>query len=1176
MTTAEDKEPKDIHDALPERVSRGTVSERAANKRISEIEREQSKRPSEEKALISKYNVEKQQRGRLKQIKQDDQELSVSANSRLNEYQKRALEKRIRYSQHKTNKTVRSKLQTYKAKRYESAVAAADAQVVLHTQEAGFLQAEHDLEFTTRLKQVDLKRRFLDENTSRHIYDLKLDSFGPYGCKFDRSGRYSVLFGQRGHLALMDSHQLCLHHEFHVQERVRDACFLHNFGLLAVAQINHVYVYDDMGVEIHKLGEHSDPMALEFLPYHWLLASVGRSGLLKYQDTSTGEVVSTLRTKLGPCDVMRQNPSNAVVHLGHSNGTVTLWSPSSSQYLVKLQCHKGAPVTSMAIDLSGNTMVTGGADRQIKIWDLRMFQCTHAYFCDAGTPSSLDISQRNVLGVGHSGHATFWAPEALKKKVKQPYMHHAMSSTSVETLRFRPFEDVCAIGHSQGMSSIVIPGSGEPNLDTTEYNLDPHQDKKQRREAEIRALMDKLDPNMITLDPEQIGGMEESNPENLQERLRDIREEAEARDSWKIKKQRTKRRGRSKIQTQLRRKQANVIDRQILKLREARDKEKLSSSREDDALTHSTSMEDQRLMDSAPKALKRFFNVQSSIQDRTIDESATAASTKWRKGKSNLMFKGSIMNALVAYAIITFICSLEFVQGTEEASSLVHEEFLIPREEQASHIPAPMVGLSTGSCSSLTTCENCTNTYSCHWCERTESCHTRGSFYGCSWGSTCHKSDPPKPKENSTCAAHTSCVECTLASHFCHWCEHDNACHAVGSPYGCTVGVDCYSNDRCRRKTSEPLPGGLFNSDIPMSSLVIILTIGFILVGCLTCCHYVTTNVKGAYDDLATITMAASMAPMSVIGGNNGQFYSTLDPHPEEEEGEEESINAPTTSPEVQQQPPAGSVDANQKEMQGDEQVKLGDAEAGAHDAFSSHDFLAEANTYAITNDSPSGQNAARPLLHPSFNGSVLGTMHESSHMRRLYTCCTIIYAVFVVLVLTLVGASILFYPQKPLYSVCNDAVAWKRIMTNIATFKFDASFEILLSLSNPNHLGAFLDRGKGSYLFEGKQVGTFEIPPVAADAMAISDIMLIAHVSPDRQQALQLIDAYYLGKLLLEAEFEGTVRIPALFDSTFDIHVKSIVVDVNALADRSLCHCPTWDDRKNHTTDAPIFLFEG
>jgi len=49
---------------------------------------------------------------------------------------------------------------------------------------------------------------------------------------------------------------------------------------------------------------------------------------------------------------MTQNPRNAIIHLGHSSGTVTLWSPNMQTPLVKMLCHTG-PVTAVAVDPSG-------------------------------------------------------------------------------------------------------------------------------------------------------------------------------------------------------------------------------------------------------------------------------------------------------------------------------------------------------------------------------------------------------------------------------------------------------------------------------------------------------------------------------------------------------------------------------------------------------------------------------------------------------------------------------------------------------------------------------------------------------------------------------------------------------------------------------------------------------
>ena len=87
-------------------------------------------------------------------------------------------------------------------------------------------------------------------------------------------------------------------------------------------------------------------------------------------------------------------------------------------------------------------------------------------------------------------------------------------------------------------------------------------------------------------------------------------------------------------------------------------------------------------------------------------------------------------------------------------------------------------------------------------------------------------------------------------------------------------------------------------------------------------------------------------------------------------------------------------------------------------------------------------------------------------------------------------------------------------------------------------------------------------------EGMAITDLMLIARVTPNRHQAVQMANAYYKGNLVLEAEFTATLRVPALFDFTYNADIKDITVYVNELSDRSLCHCPSWD---NGTTSLPF-----
>jgi hypothetical protein len=122
----------------------------------------------------------------------------------------------------------------------------------------------------------------------------------------------------------------------------------------------HTHTHDTR----RALQEHTEVRRLEFLPQHFLLASVGAGGVLRYQDTSTGAIVAQHRTRGGPCDVLRQNPWNGVLLCGHANGTLTMWTPNITTPVVKMLCHHG-PTQSLAVDASGRYMVTTGADKQV-------------------------------------------------------------------------------------------------------------------------------------------------------------------------------------------------------------------------------------------------------------------------------------------------------------------------------------------------------------------------------------------------------------------------------------------------------------------------------------------------------------------------------------------------------------------------------------------------------------------------------------------------------------------------------------------------------------------------------------------------------------------------------------------------------------------------------------------
>lgn len=172
--------------------------------------------------------------------------------------------------------------------------------------------------------------------------------------------------GKRGHIATYDCLRTEVGMELQLEEEVHDVHFLHNETMFAAAQQKYTYIYDHKGVELHCMKRHERPYKLDYLPYHYLLTTVGHSGWIKWHDVSIGEYLCGYQTGHGPCKILKHNPINAVSHVGHSNGVVSLWSPAAGKALVSMFCHK-APLTDLAIDREGKYMATAGLDGTLKV-----------------------------------------------------------------------------------------------------------------------------------------------------------------------------------------------------------------------------------------------------------------------------------------------------------------------------------------------------------------------------------------------------------------------------------------------------------------------------------------------------------------------------------------------------------------------------------------------------------------------------------------------------------------------------------------------------------------------------------------------------------------------------------------------------------------------------------------
>lgn len=191
-----------------------------------------------------------------------------------------------------------------------------------------------------------------------------------------------LLGGRKGHIAAIDCQNLSITREMQLnnsstattRQRINDITYLHNESLFAVAQTKYTYIYDNNGIEIHCLKRFDNVLKLQYLPYHFLLSSINANNYIKWLDVSTGEFVAghnmssanSGASNSSGCQILRQNPVNAVLLTGHNNGVVSMWSPNSSRALVSMLAHT-APLTDMAVDREGKYLTTAALDGYMKV-----------------------------------------------------------------------------------------------------------------------------------------------------------------------------------------------------------------------------------------------------------------------------------------------------------------------------------------------------------------------------------------------------------------------------------------------------------------------------------------------------------------------------------------------------------------------------------------------------------------------------------------------------------------------------------------------------------------------------------------------------------------------------------------------------------------------------------------
>ena len=312
--------------------------------------------------------------------------------------------------------------------------------------------------------------------------------------------------------------------------------------------------------------------------------------------------------------------------------------------------------------------------------------------------------------------------------------------------------------------------------------------------------------------------------------------------------------------------------------------------------------------------------------------------------------------------------------------------------------------------------------------------------------------------------------------------------------------------------------GGTFSSASfqgvgPVAITVLAVIMGLVLC-CATCCFAGATFVKGAVDDLVGEEPSSSDM-VEEDDGMSGQYN-------DDDDGDD------LETPLLLENGSAGETD--------------GEAIADANRRISEQASVTQLSAMSVTT------NRRRPAK-------------KKSSIKRMYGMCQIVYliTIFLTVILFIVGMS--YAPRQPQYNVCTNQLGWKSIIEGMASLKVSASFDLLISVYNPNRVEVDLKNGAGQFHYDGEYIGSFEIPEGKIAEEAISDIIVKVTFTPDKWQALSLTSEYYRGTLRFIVGGHAHVSVPALGNYSFEAKFDDIEVNPNdpTLDDTHLCACPGW-----------------
>lgn len=294
------------------------------------------------------------------------------------------------------------------------------------------IEKSHIHERTLDVKQDEIIED-ADMGTAAKSISLQMER-GPYFVDFTADGQYMLTAGTRGEASLIEMKtSRCVANIF-PNETIRAAKMCYNEQCWALAQKKYVCLYDKQGRQTQCFKSENGVYGLDYLPYHFLLTSVGESGYLRYRDLTHGEFAAVHKIKKhGITRVIRHNPYNGVVNLGHSDGTITLWTPSMNKPVVDFFGHK-AGVTALT-PFNTHYIASAGLDGYCRIFDLRHLgtDVTRIRLPSDG-PVGLDVSPTGLLALSRGPQIHIWKDmDSIRTDPDKHFLKHTYKNGTVRS-----------------------------------------------------------------------------------------------------------------------------------------------------------------------------------------------------------------------------------------------------------------------------------------------------------------------------------------------------------------------------------------------------------------------------------------------------------------------------------------------------------------------------------------------------------------------------------------------------------------------------------------------------------------------------------------------------------------------------------------------------------------------